>query len=70
MSNATNYAHQQLASTGFVIVDPGVAFAMRPDLFASGQDTGVALGIAKRQNELSASRLNAGAYLAELKELV
>lgn len=38
MSKATQYVHQALASTGFVVVDSTVAWMLRPDLWTSGMD--------------------------------
>lgn len=69
MSTAMKYAHQQLASTGFVILDTEVAFGLRPDLFNTAMEAVFLLGEAGAQNRLTEPSLRAAMYQAELKEL-
>lgn len=49
MSTALKYAQQQLAATGFAILDATVAATLRPDLFNNGLEAAGLLGEAKRR---------------------
>lgn len=40
-SRSVSYARQCLAASGFAILDPRIAYELRPDLWASGQDCAI-----------------------------
>ncbi|HMN20199.1 MAG TPA: hypothetical protein PKA16_02280 [Ottowia sp.] len=69
MTTALKYVHQQLASTGFVIIDIEAAITLRPDLFNTGMEAGFLLGEAKARNQFADGNLKVSTYCAELEEL-
>ncbi len=64
---AVQYTHAALTATGFAIVDPGIAFQLRPDLWATAFNCGADFSTDAEPLKHIAERRGAQLYAANLQ---